>query len=647
MSLCIIYNGPAAMTISTCMALLLCMLQNKALFGVLPIDRPHDPDLLRREDRTRVLEHGMWAQLLCPVVFTIVFFNWQQIRVALGLDTKVVFVDKFCIDQVDTDKKRAGVLGLAGFLASSERLVVCWTPRYFSRLWCTYEMASWLHLGKPLDSVLFFPIATGLTVITLGVLGQCFALSWHFGSVLSPNAKAFHTILSNVFIFPVISHVCRYQVHNLCQLPKQIAEFTILRSDCFCCSVNHQVPGVRELIPCDRRLVYKTLDSWFPTPKNSVNHQGPDQPNSTRWSGQVFSIAESMKVFNSTASMGNTFSSFDMSVHKLLGPFILHSAGPTKLAYRHLLVGLMPSWWRTLDICAAMGADNNNSNLMKYILHFVIYTFACLPCCVKIFLHVLVLLDRYIGIPKNTALNCLATLMVSLVCSMLYLILWFPLHYTSSMQGMTGLMVLLIVSACEVVLTFVLYPEVNIQMCCPHKEDQQDEFPEQELESSDLCCEGQAHYKSQSLKAPEGQADTQAEEAKFSVRCDSSVRSTIIDIDEASHLWRFRETNTAAATIDIDDASHVSQRQETNRETEGLKASYAFSPGYALSPWWLDERAQPVAQSARTDGLMEPPESNRELSPSACPVILGNSKLQMPQRPDNSHRAHVRIIDYI
>ena len=65
----------------------------------------------------------------------------------------MVFVDKLCISQTDEALKNEGIRGLAGFLNQARRLVILWSPRYFTRLWCVYEIASWLHLGKGLDSV--------------------------------------------------------------------------------------------------------------------------------------------------------------------------------------------------------------------------------------------------------------------------------------------------------------------------------------------------------------------------------------------------------------------------------------------------------------------------------------------------------------
>eukprot|EP00929_Paragymnodinium_shiwhaense_P079250 TRINITY_DN41244_c0_g1_i1.p1 TRINITY_DN41244_c0_g1~~TRINITY_DN41244_c0_g1_i1.p1 ORF type:complete len:281 (+),score=30.65 TRINITY_DN41244_c0_g1_i1:174-1016(+) len=105
--------------------------------------------------------HGMFflAKMICPLVWALVYMFGQRLRTAGG-STRYVFLDKLCIDQTDVAKKTAGILGLAGFLRSSKRLVVLWSPRYFTRLWCAYELAAWsyLHRSNP-RPVKFMPVS--------------------------------------------------------------------------------------------------------------------------------------------------------------------------------------------------------------------------------------------------------------------------------------------------------------------------------------------------------------------------------------------------------------------------------------------------------------------------------------------------------
>merc|ERR1719221_1550531 len=74
--------------------------------------------------------------ILCWLIFTFGHFARRP---------RTAFVDKACIHQSDKEQKRLGILSLPGFLRSSDQLVMLWTTRYFTRLWCVFEIVSWLR----------------------------------------------------------------------------------------------------------------------------------------------------------------------------------------------------------------------------------------------------------------------------------------------------------------------------------------------------------------------------------------------------------------------------------------------------------------------------------------------------------------------
>merc|ERR1711998_546410 len=87
-------------------------------------------------------------------------FEWQRIRALLGLRSRMCFLDKVCIDQMDETRKSAGIASLGAFLGASDNFVVLFSPEYFSRLWCCYELAAFRHLqveGK--QKITFLPAA--------------------------------------------------------------------------------------------------------------------------------------------------------------------------------------------------------------------------------------------------------------------------------------------------------------------------------------------------------------------------------------------------------------------------------------------------------------------------------------------------------
>lgn len=66
--------------------------------------------------------------------FSVLCF-WQRIR-SLFPGHQMVFLDKLCINQMDSEKKQQGILGLGAFVLRSKKLLVLWSPRYFNRMWC-------------------------------------------------------------------------------------------------------------------------------------------------------------------------------------------------------------------------------------------------------------------------------------------------------------------------------------------------------------------------------------------------------------------------------------------------------------------------------------------------------------------------------
>ena len=67
----------------------------------------------------------------------------------LGLtQERSAFCDKLCVHQTDPNKKQAAIDSFLGFIGKSKEMVVLWSPGYFTRLWCTFEIASFLHIHR-------------------------------------------------------------------------------------------------------------------------------------------------------------------------------------------------------------------------------------------------------------------------------------------------------------------------------------------------------------------------------------------------------------------------------------------------------------------------------------------------------------------
>jgi hypothetical protein len=80
-----------------------------------------------------------------------------------------VFLDCACINQVDASKKMAGIGNLASFLGSSSTLLVLWDERYFTRLWCCYEIAAFAFMNdRTLEDALHI-LPVRLPAIAIGL----------------------------------------------------------------------------------------------------------------------------------------------------------------------------------------------------------------------------------------------------------------------------------------------------------------------------------------------------------------------------------------------------------------------------------------------------------------------------------------------
>eukprot|EP00929_Paragymnodinium_shiwhaense_P094061 TRINITY_DN54478_c0_g1_i1.p1 TRINITY_DN54478_c0_g1~~TRINITY_DN54478_c0_g1_i1.p1 ORF type:complete len:577 (-),score=38.73 TRINITY_DN54478_c0_g1_i1:398-2128(-) len=204
---------------------------------------------------------GQWAKLVCPVIYVTVFLSWQRIS-SLWRKPKSVFFDKLCINQDDPDEKSAGIMGLAGFLRVSQRLVVLWSPRYFSRLWCTYELVAWSYLhGLDPRKIRFLPVGW-CAIHCAFVFGfTLYPILTLIIRQLWPAAEVFVSTVASAMLLPVVCKIsCLAQEMNLAE--DLIQRFTIHKSECFCCTQKHIHPETGVSLSCDRELVYATLSNW-------------------------------------------------------------------------------------------------------------------------------------------------------------------------------------------------------------------------------------------------------------------------------------------------------------------------------------------------------------------------------------------------
>jgi len=218
---------------------------------------------------TGLLPDELWTVIFGYATFYIFLLVWQKIR-DFVLRPQIVFLDKLCIDQHDERLKEKGILGLAGFLDNTKKLTVLWSPQYFSRLWCTYELATFLRnpdQHKPLEVM---PVRMCHLLFLMAFCWRILLFAYYF-LIASPGPLGSEDATFVRQIFPVLVIVILpmhfYKglslMKDIRMLPHQLRNFRVQDAQCFCCTHEHRHPESQKPLPCDRQLVFNTLRQWY------------------------------------------------------------------------------------------------------------------------------------------------------------------------------------------------------------------------------------------------------------------------------------------------------------------------------------------------------------------------------------------------
>lgn len=361
-SLCYVYNAKPACAASMLAGIVGCFLQQRGVLTALGSQR----SIVIEGDVVGVADFGGWCVLVfCPSVFWAVFFFWQRLRTIFLITPVMVFVDKICINQTDVDLKVRALRALAGFLNNSERLVILWSPRYFTRLWCTYEVATWIHLRKSVDrGVLFLPVVLPpvclMTAILLHAVLAVLALLEHRLEFVGIG------VLCLASGFGFVAHMLRHLLSDLGHLARQLENFSIRDSKCYCCTNGHVDPCSGEDILCDRKYVYATVTAWFGT---------------------------GMDIEDEAAALDE----FDARVRSDFEKCMNITAGRLSrrlVDYGNALVVSMPVLWYGMDRCFGVGQLPSYELYFRTVLQWVVISFTAVPIVFATTLDLAALLER-------------------------------------------------------------------------------------------------------------------------------------------------------------------------------------------------------------------------------------------------------------
>eukprot|EP00929_Paragymnodinium_shiwhaense_P048485 TRINITY_DN24507_c0_g1_i1.p1 TRINITY_DN24507_c0_g1~~TRINITY_DN24507_c0_g1_i1.p1 ORF type:complete len:780 (-),score=79.06 TRINITY_DN24507_c0_g1_i1:216-2555(-) len=391
LSLCVVYNSATAVWISVLVSLILGISQTDYV-GLLPVGPrlrvaavSSDGALL--ED----LYHGIWCMCICPIIFAVVFACWHWIRYMIRLQAKLIFLDRLCIHQTDMERKIKGIYGLAAFLAQSDRLLVLWTPRYFTRLWCAYELAAWCYLKGPNQRLRIFPVATPSCMASAAAFSYTTEMVLHFTPVgVAGNVLR---ICSSVVMCFAYVKLTRRSNRELAILQQRLSSFRVEETLCFCCENEHEDPKTGKTIVCDRELVYSQLKKWFHMSDNFSD---------------VLSFRSATGEMSQMSSDGTLsdphehLRGFNRKIQTEIRDRLPANAG---LSYTNALCVSVPFLWRLGDICFRtyeLDRDATYHIVFRYLMHF----FVAFPCWVRATAVLLSRLDRGISFCRLSSLHC-------------------------------------------------------------------------------------------------------------------------------------------------------------------------------------------------------------------------------------------------
>ncbi|CAK9033469.1 Uncharacterized protein SCF082_LOCUS20496 [Durusdinium trenchii] len=333
LTMLIIYNSRAAFVCSFCFSVLVGFLR-----------------------AVKVLPDGLGTELVAYAVFPLVLCFWQRLR---SLFTKpiTVFFDMLCVNQHDEELKRKAISGLVSFLDSSKKLTIFWSKRYFSRLWCTYEISTFLRDPQMRRTILVMPVKLSVILVVFSIFEHMISFAHFLITEIYPDLSHLQELalfLPFLALNPLLYFIGIGMMSDLQKLPRQLQEFRVQDAECACCSKNHRHPETGETLACDREIIFRMLKRWF---------------------GKEDDLGdEHLETFNSL-------------VHEVLAPRVLQSMGSDVLPFSYcvymILVSKIPELCHLIPVLAAGPGAHENFNTFHWALR-KIFTWA-MGCVTSLF----------------------------------------------------------------------------------------------------------------------------------------------------------------------------------------------------------------------------------------------------------------------
>jgi len=218
---------------------------------------------------------AMWLLKLLPRLYMddVYHSSWCMhfgLLTALGIvacwrPQKSVFLDRICIRQDDEHHKTEGLAGLGAVLQRSEALLVCWDRTYAERLFCVFELASFLrfHPDSHVSVLEIKPVMLGYVALSIAAFSYLLALAFitlpFASSTAAWAAAAVLSFLEGAFLMSVFRDFFR----SLEAAKDQLKRFSLEKAACHCCTVGHVNPHTKEPLMCDRQFIRQCVASWY------------------------------------------------------------------------------------------------------------------------------------------------------------------------------------------------------------------------------------------------------------------------------------------------------------------------------------------------------------------------------------------------
>ena len=237
-----------------------------------------------------------------PLVIPLAFLLAAALSIASSA-TKL-YLDRCCMCQYDTALMQASIHQLGAYIARSRRFLILWDENYCSRLWCMYEVATFLAL-HPVDRLRLVPITSVLPVValwifhaaaTLGVayVGSLLIFSQWFAALCQQYAPEPAAQVALLFML-VTSTLCACyacvgwyvydcvlaHVSALDELHGQLSSFTVANLNC-------AVESDRAVVAAEIQRMFGSCRRFESLVRNKVApalvrdlSRGPEQPDHT------------------------------------------------------------------------------------------------------------------------------------------------------------------------------------------------------------------------------------------------------------------------------------------------------------------------------------------------------------------------------